>query len=284
MPDHFPNHSLWEQIDAVLVINLDIREDRWRDFQSLTNGLIPTEKIHRVSAVYGKTLPSFGKSPWFRGRKRDLTWAARGGCILSHRAACLLAQQSGWGTILILEDDITIPDQAYELLNTLGHLLKTKDSLWDVCFLGYTEPQPPFKLLGTASSLSLVQFLGCNATHAYVIKPTARDWIINKLPNENTIWSWTSKHRAIDRWYRRNLARRFKVTASSISLFNQSYGYSDIEHRAKSENDKACITQIRPSYSDNIIFQIKRWSIVSLNRLLQCYDVFRSGFKRIKGF
>ena len=284
MSDHFSNHSLWEQIDAVLVINLDIREDRWRDFQSLTNGLIPAEKIHRVSAVYGKTLPSFGKLPWFHGRKRDLTWAARGGCTLSHRAACLLAQQSGWGTILILEDDITVPDQVGELLNAIGNLLKKQNSLWDVCFLGYTEPQPPFKLLGTSSSLSLVQFSGCNATHAYLIKPAARNWILKELPDSNTIWSWTSKHRAIDRWCRRNLALRFKVTASSISLFNQSYGYSDIEHRAKSENDQACVTQIPPGYSNNIIFKLKLWCIVSLNRFLQYYDVFRSGFKRIRGF
>lgn len=276
--------SFWNHVDAVLVINLDERKDRWKAFEMATSQLIPSKKIHRVSATMGRQLPGYGTHPWFRGKKRDLTWAARGGCTLSHRTACLIAQENNWDTILILEDDVSLPPNFQETIKQLPQLLWNSGFAWDVCFLGYTEPQKPFKLVAQTASCELVQFSGCNATHAYLLNSTARDWIISQLPEPDRIWQWTARYRAIDRWYRRNLSRHFVVTALSNSLFNQSYGFSDIECRRKSLADEACITNISDQFKPNRLFTWDLKIKIIKNRLLLAYDCGRSISKKLKGY
>jgi len=278
------NSSFWNHVDAVLVINLDERKDRWEAFKSATSQLIPSDKIHRVSATMGRQLPGYGKLPWFRGRKRDLTWAARGGCTLSHRSACLIAKENNWDNILILEDDVELLPNFQEIIKQLPQLLWDSGFAGDVCFLGYTEPQEPFKILARTASCELVQFSGCNATHAYLLNSSARDWIITQLPEPDQIWQWTARYRAIDRWYRRNLSRNFVVTALSNSLFNQSYGFSDIECRKKSLTDEVCVTNISVQSKPKGLFNWHLKMKVLKNRMLLAYDYLRAISKRLNGF
>ena len=278
------NSSFWNHVDAVLVINLDERKDRWEAFKSATSQLIPSDKIHRVSATMGRQLPGYGKLPWFRGRKRDLTWAARGGCTLSHRSACLIAKENNWDNILILEDDVELLPNFQEIIKQLPQLLWDSGFAWDVCFLGYTEPQKPFKILAKTANCELVQFSGCNATHAYLLNSSARDWIITQLPEPDQIWQWTARYRAIDRWYRRNLSRNFVVTALSNSLFNQSYGFSDIECRKKSLTDEVCVTNISVQSKPKGLFNWHLKMKVLKNRMLLAYDYLRAISKRLNGF
>src|SRR6188768_441351 len=86
-----PN-PFWQMIDGVVVINLDSRPDRWTQFQATTRNVIPAEKLHRLAARLGRDIPGFNQHPWFRGRKRDRTWAARAGVTQSHRQALLKAR------------------------------------------------------------------------------------------------------------------------------------------------------------------------------------------------
>ena len=72
-------------IDAVIVINLDHRPDRWEEFQEHHGHQIPSDKLHRISGIFGQEITGFGEHPWFRGRDRDKVWAGKAGCTLSHR-------------------------------------------------------------------------------------------------------------------------------------------------------------------------------------------------------
>ena len=277
------NSIFWDNIDAILVINLDDRKDRWDAFQKETSDYIPGDKIHRVSATLGRQIRGYGKHPWFRGKKRDLTWAARAGCTLSHRSACMVAQENNWETILILEDDVELATNATDIIDSIQKVLWEPECIWDICYLGYTEPQIPYRIAAHSPSCKLVQFSGCNATHAYLLRANTRDWIARKLPEPEKIWQWTSKYRAIDRWYRRNLSRRFIVTAISQSLFTQSYGFSDIECRNKSLEDEACITSISGPYTPNSLFAWHLHLKNLKNRMLLAYDFLRSVSKRLNG-
>jgi GR25 family glycosyltransferase involved in LPS biosynthesis len=217
----------WQSVDGVFVINLDQRTDRWRHFQAGAREIIPVEKLHRFPACLGRELPGFGQRPWFRGGKRDNTWAGRAGCLQSHRRALLQARANGWRTILLLEDDAEFSPAFPALTEALAAALRAHE--WQVCYLGFTEPWAPGRQLAQLNdSVALHQVHGCTTTHAYLVRETARDWILGQLPDETKVWSWLATHRAIDRWYQRQLGLHFPVTCVSPSLVNQSASASDI--------------------------------------------------------
>jgi len=210
------------------VINLDSRADRW---EKLSREMLPhlaPLPVHRIPAVLGTTLPGYGQRPFFRGRKRDTTWAARGGCVLSHRAALLHARQNQWPHVLVLEDDIIFPESPDSVfLESLRAALLTIPP--DVCYLGHTDPVPPFRhLAGLGEGRSLHQVFGCNTAHAYLVSARAADWLLDRLPQPEDIWKWLTRHRAVDRFYYRNLSPAMTVTALSPALINQAAGFSDI--------------------------------------------------------
>ncbi len=227
----FVANSFWQLIDGAFVINLDQRADRWTQFQSATRDIIPAEKLHRLSACVGRELPGFGQRPWFHGGKRDSTWAGRAGCLQSHRRALLQAREKGWKTVLLLEDDAELGPNFASVANALAAALHQHD--WQVCYLGFTEPWGPGRQLAKLNdTFALHQIHGCTTTHAYVVREAARDWILRQLPDEANIWRWLATHRAIDRWYQRQLGLHFPVVCVSPSLVNQSDSVSDIVTRA----------------------------------------------------
>jgi glycosyl transferase, family 25 len=275
-------------IDAVVVINLDHRSERWDAFQQQTAGIIPAEKLHRISAVAGVDLPGYGTRPWFRGRKRDTTWAARGGCVLSHRRALEQAREKGWKNVLVMEDDAVFEDSFLSLTSHLERIIAAPDDSWQVCYFGYTDPWPPYlRIQNLNTTHTLEQVFGCNTTHAYLVKTEARDWILASLPQTDEIWNWLSRHRAIDRWYCRHLGRRFVVTAISPSAINQAAGFSDIVNRATDyATTGAHLLQI-PKHDQtdkNLAASIRTW--IRRLRLLpgDCYDACRGLIKRRRGF
>lgn len=272
--------AFWEMIDGVLVVNLDSRPDRWKAVLALTERVMPAEKLIRLSATAGVALPGYGKSPWFRGRKRDRTWAGRAGCTLSHRAAIAHAKQQGWRALLILEDDIDLSPALPAVLATLPSALAAHD--WDVCYLGYTDPVPPYRNLAElADGHTLCRISGCSTTHAYLLRNTTFDWLLARLPEADRVWSWTSRHRAIDRWYYRNLARRFLVTAVSPAIINQQGGFSDITQRP---HEKVHTTHVPERRSGPLGFALKgawRWLVY---RLAEPRDWLRGKIKQARGF
>lgn len=273
---------LWDALDGIFVINLDHREDRWMEFQATFSKFIPPDKLQRISALWGKDLPGYGKAPWFRGRKRDATWAARAGCIFSHRKAIQAAKAAGWNTFLILEDDVTPAIALAELETCLGATLRLKSTHWDICYLGYTDPTGPFRTLAPLSdSHHLAQIFGSNCTHAYLLHGPISDWILKNLPDEASLWQWLARNRAIDRWYRRRLGCRFRVVAVSPAVINQSDGFSDITERAADLTvHRRFVPQCKSAYS----YHLRLAARCVANGLANQYDRFRSTGKKRQGF
>lgn len=275
--------DLWDGVDAVLVINLDDRPERWAQLLAEADGFIPEGKIHRISGVRGTRMLGYGKKPWFRGKSRDATWAARGGCVLAHRRAFEAARDAGWDTVLILEDDVTFTQTLRDKCQPLGLALAT--GKWDLCYLGYTDPSPPWSKLAYYSSDGfLARVFGCNCAHAYIVKSGLRDWILKNMPDQARIWPWLARHRAVDRWYLRTIGRHFRVAATSSSLINQAAGYSDIV--AKETNYLAQgihVTAIpKDAPTSHPIFA--NWLRCQRYRFELIYDFLRALIKRARGF
>lgn len=267
-------------VDGVLVVNLDSRPERWQDVQVATRNFIPAHKLHRLPATLGVALPDYGAPPWFRGRKRDKTWAGRAGCTLSHRAAIAHARAQNWRTLLILEDDIEIEPGLAEVLASLP--LALQNAGWDVCYLGYTDPVAPYRTLAELpAGHSLCAVSGCSTTHAYLLRDTVYDRLLEKLPAADTIWPWISRHRAIDRWYYRNLARYFKVCAVSPAIINQQGGFSDITQR---EHEKVHTTRVPDARYGELAFSLLG-ALRQLDwRLAEPRDWLRGRIKQLRGF
>ncbi|KQS56256.1 hypothetical protein ASG17_09610 [Brevundimonas sp. Leaf363] len=192
-------------------------------FMQVWAHLIPGEKLHRLSATDGRALSGFGQRPWFRGRKRDATWAGRAGCALSHARALRLAQEKGWEKILILEDD-AVPTDAFDG-EGVARALGTR--MWDVLYLGAAEARHQS---GRRSS-DVIPIRGALDAHAYVMGARARDWAARQLPVEANIWDWIAGERALDRWYCRELGTGFSIGAFRTRQVAQRDDISDITMR-----------------------------------------------------
>ncbi len=270
----------WDMVDGVLVINLDRRPERWQHVRNIAAGLIPTEKLARLPAIAGTKLPGYGKRPWFRGRKRDLTWAGRAGCTLSHRAAIAHAKAHGWRTLLILEDDIVPTAALPAVLQALPQALGSQD--WDICYLGYTDPVSPYRRLADLpEGHSLCRIYGANTAHAYLLRHTTFDWLLARLPGTDEIWPWLSMHRAIDRWYYRNLSRRFVVTAISPSVIHQRGDFSDITQRAHEKRHLMHVPGCHMGTLGFALLSALRWLGF---RLAEPRDWLRGRIKQMRGF
>lgn len=277
--------SFWQAIDAVLVINLDHRIERWEQLRIDIADLIPPGKLHRVSAVLGSEIPGFGKPPWFRGGNRAKTWAGRGGCVLAHRRALEMAKRAGWERILILEDDAVFDEKFAAELDSLETALFKSKIDWDICYLGFTEPQGPFNTLARLSETrQLARIYGCKCTHAYIVNAPLRDWVIDQLPDESTIWSWLSVNRAIDRWYLSTLGKHFQVLAVSPSIIRQKDDFSDIVGRVTHYFSESSRQSIIPVASGSPTFGLRYFLRIQATRFERVYNYFSALRKRFAGF
>ncbi|PZQ45809.1 MAG: glycosyl transferase [Phenylobacterium zucineum] len=256
-------------VDGIAVINLDRRPDRWSAFQAAWGGETAGDRLVRVPACDGVTLKGYGESPWFRGRKRDRSWAGRAGCALSHKQALALIGERGWRRALILEDD-AVPGPGLGD-GTLERALKRED--WDLLYLGCQEARGPIR----AAEPGLVWIRGALDAHAYVVDAALADWIVQRLPGEDRIWSWIAEQRAWDRWLRREIGREHAILACDPAIVVQAEGHSDISvaHR----QDQGPPPLIKPS----------RGGLDDLNRSFEAAtegysDYLRGRIKRMTGF
>ena len=280
-PDPFLN-----LVTGVYVINLDQRPDRWEKIQRDVSGIIPSDKITRSPAVLGRELPGYGQRPWFHGRLRDKTWAARAGCALAHRQALELGTSQSTGPIMVLEDDIFFAPESSNVLPKLGVWLRDHSDEWDICYLGYTDPVGPSRqLTELPAGYSLHEVFGCNCAHAYVVNKRMRDHLLSQLPKKDSIWTWLARNRAIDRWYLHTLGRKFKVVALSPCLVQQASGFSDIVGRKidylKSSRHQVAIPTRSPR---PVVFYALRGLRIFASQLNDVYDWLRSCAKRLRGF
>lgn len=226
----------WNLLDGICVINLDHRTDRWQEIsEQLTH--VPTDKIHRISAVWGKKLESYGKGRYFQGcnEEESLFWAGRAGCLLSHRRCIEHASQNQWERVLILEDDADFHDS---LTGDIGQMLAQTITAekWDILYLGATPYYPMAAPLNKVSSakgeVTLARIMGPLCTHAMLIHKQAYRELLNLLPTEDTVWQWLATHLSYDSWLANEYGRtaRHTILGCYPNLCSQSLSYSDIEH------------------------------------------------------
>lgn len=225
----FPT-TCWEGIDAVLVINLDSRTDRWDMFRTRLGALFPVEKLHRLPAVRGTELAGYGKPPWFRERteSRTTSWAGVAGCALSHRKAMEEVLQKGWKRVLICEDDIEL--SSADILPDIPDMLRcTPDSAY--LYLGYHMQTPRGRLRKRTPHGELWSVEGVLACHAYVVSDEVCSRMLPHLPVESNVWAWIARYRAVD-----NFCRDWMQSIAGVSscvawpvLFRQQDLGSDID-------------------------------------------------------
>ena len=277
-------NPFWDVVDAALVINLDQRTDRWQSAQATLAGIVPPGKLQRVPGIPGRELPGFGQRPWFRGRARDLTWAGRAGCTLGHKRALATAQQQGWQTALIMEDDIaTSPDAGKVLAALAGYLRRRAE--WDVCYLGFTDPLGPWRCLADlGDSQTLHQVYGLQCGHAYIVNATARDWLVAHMPDAGNVWPWIAHYGVSDRWYRRTMGRHCRVWAVSPGVVSQNAGFSDIAQRATDYNTGRHRLTVPVAHPSPASFALR---LAARGLACACrdhYDAVRAIAKRLRGF
>lgn len=192
---------VWDQVDAVLVINLPTRADRWQHFLDKNAALLPMQKVHRVDAILGVGLPGYGEEPWFRERtqNRARVWGGLGGCILSHAKALEMIQKKGWRNALILEDDAEL--SSMDELGVLPRMLQHLRSSYFL-YLGYHSVRPYGSKQVESAGRELWRVEGVLTAHAYIVSAEAAQAVLTMFPNRSGIWEWMAQYRGPDTFYR----------------------------------------------------------------------------------
>lgn len=244
-------HPVWNEIDGILVINLDSSRERMDKFLADNAETLPLEKVHRLSAVYGRALPSYGKEPWFTARtaERASYWGGAGGCSLSHARAIARAKAEGWRNVLIMEDDV-VTGQHPDALAMLEYALKNIKGDY-MLYLGYSRPTPYGSAVQKSGEHALWQVEGVLSTFAYLVPESMYDRLLAVMPTEENIWEWMSIHRAIDTFYKDTVASMPGVKIYSIQpdLVVHIDGMSDVSGSSVTYTGRYDQTLIPHSYT-----------------------------------
>lgn len=244
-------HPVWNEIDGILVINLDSSRERMDKFLADNAETLPLEKVHRLSAVYGRALPSYGKEPWFTARtaERASYWGGAGGCSLSHARAIARAKAEGWRNVLIMEDDV-VTGQHPDALAMLEYALKNIKGDY-MLYLGYSRPTPYGSAVQKSGEHALWQVEGVLSTFAYLVPESMYDRLLAVMPTEENIWEWMSIHRAIDTFYKDTVASMpgVKIYAIQPDLVVHIDGMSDVSGSSVTYTGRYDQTLIPHSYT-----------------------------------
>lgn len=170
----------------VYLINLDRATERLAKMQARLEGLgLPYE---RVPAVDGRDLtfpmPEFRELSYklLHGRRRI---PAEVGCYLSHLDCARRLLASDASHALILEDDVTFPDDFRDLLDAA----LARQGGWDILRLSSlnTGPKVPYAPLTKGRSLA-VALMREKGAGAYVINRRAAEWFVNGLLPMRLSW------------------------------------------------------------------------------------------------
>lgn len=200
-------HPAWTLVDGIQVLNLDTCVERLEQFMAENAETLPLDKVHRLSAVQGRTLPGYGKEPWFTARtmERAHFWGGTAGCALSHRNAIRKARELGWRNVLVLEDDVRVLGDS-GALNIMQYALENLKGQY-MLYLGYSRPIPYGRKVHTEGTHALWKTEGVLAGYGYLVPASMYDRILELMPQEDAdVWEWLSIYRAVDSFYRDNIA------------------------------------------------------------------------------
>lgn len=234
--------KILEHIDGIAVINMDTRPDRFAQFMQKTGIYLPEEKIHRISAVVGRELPTYGKAPWFTERtgERSGFWGGTGGCALAHRKAIEWAKEQKLRQVLVFEDDVIIEPHA-DAAKLLDDALSSLTGPY-MLYLGYNRPSPYGKCCMKNGGIELWKTDGVIAAHAYIVSAELYDELLAHMPTEDNVWEWLSVYRAIDVLYRDFVPywRNVSVYVLHPIICVQDDAYSDIGQNGAAGMQLAC--------------------------------------------
>lgn len=256
-----PPAQFWQSLDGILVINLIHRTDRWEKFLEKTETFIPREKLHRIDAILGTSIPGYGEKPWFSRKTPASVSRIRAGsvgCMLSHRKAIAYAKEQGWKNVLILEDDAEFLQNFCNISGErIAHYLQQTPN-WDMFFLGFYQKKQYYTVIeaGTlpantlfsspaieeAHHFEIIRLRGPLLLHAYVVNSSFYDTLLKGLPTEKTCWQWNAYWGSIDSWIQNWLGRQAQTRIWGISPNQvvQQVIYSDICGRILTPEEVAC--------------------------------------------
>ena len=167
------------RIDDIWVINLDRDAERWTHMSAKIAHF--GDMVHRFSAMDGKTIKDregihkegVGYSfTLVRGKGDDIINRGVVGCWLSHKRLLRhLADQEHQNTYghLILEDDVTIPNDFLSGTDAWSRISKNIPGDWDIVYLGMNGDVEGSPIADNIVKLSPYK-KGQWGTYAYVVK------------------------------------------------------------------------------------------------------------------
>lgn len=172
----------------ICCINLDSRPDRWGSMQVQFNK-VNIVGAQRFSAVSFENLqnnppPEIFKAKIMAALQRkdeaqnaDHQIKAMWGCLSSHVAVIKHAKAQNWPYVLILEDDCEFEPYANTVMNLVMEQISDID--WDMLYLGGNQKKYGKRQKKTSN---LIVVTGITLTHAYMVKASIYDKIINEAP------------------------------------------------------------------------------------------------------
>ena len=145
------------------------------------------------------------------------------GCLESHVLAVSVAKQRNYPWVLIIEDDVVFnADWLDRQLHLPPH--------WEMCMLGHNIQS------GYLESQHLIRALGAYTTHAYIMRDTLYDFVLQHAPKHFNEWPnayaiLADEVAGIDVFYRHNVHSRGRTWAIYPMLATQAPGYSAIEQK-----------------------------------------------------
>lgn len=195
--------QLFEEFDAVYIINLDSRPDRMVDFRKgmKSIGMLDHEIDEKIIRFPG-IVPTVGPGVL--------------GCTLSHLGIVKAAKAAGHQKILVFEDDAIPYNDGIGYMKDVIEDIRNEN--WEVYYLGYNSHQ-------TLSLHSKNSLKGRDlfSTHAIAYKSSFFDKFIKDYENDSI--------KIFDVWLRYEVQTTMMCLASYPMLFIQSESYSDIEKK-----------------------------------------------------
>lgn len=291
--------SFWSGIDAVCIINLDHRHDRWAALVEELRRFVPEEKLCRVSAVYGVELPGYKAHRLFKGCTEEECrfWAGRAGCVLSHARCLQLARDKGWQRVMVLEDDaLFLDDLCRSVGRMLARFMQRED--WDMIFPGMEPYDDKAVLLDEAHAENgqLVQacrILGPLTTHCYIVSGRAIERLAAALPQQKKVWHWVAMNLSYDSWIANDFGKLPQVFIVGLYpiICTQRESYSDIETETRSIGQGALgeepfpVTLVSQDAFEvrygSPRFRMKKAAKIGMHYALGCF-YYVAGFRKFK--
>jgi glycosyl transferase family 25 len=209
------NIQSFQDIQHVLYINLDKRDDRNRYIQKQLALVGLESKAQRVKAV-------------------ELENGALG-CSMSHLKCIEMAKKNKWPHVLVCEDDVTFLyptilqsqfNACLEVLSSIGSINKEKE--WDVILLAGNNMMPYKPVSDTC-----IQVTHCLTTTCYLVKSEYYDTLIQNYKEGIKLFMKNPENKkeyAIDKYWLRlqENDKWFLITPLTVI---QREDYSDIEKK-----------------------------------------------------